>query len=425
LLATVEVSAQSVKLNSVNDAIQYAFENNPDLEIYMENQSKAEYDYNSVKNYSWPIISASFSGDDNIDQAVTKVPGEIFGQPGRTIEAKFGEQFNYNAGINISKNILDFQSKFAAKVSEVNIEIAEANKNVYKQKLAEQVALYYYTAIITQKVLKVQNTDYKAANDVLNIVKQKFDKGFVDQITVNLAEINKNSIYQNINSYEIIFEQCISNLTILFGLDSDTEIIFDEKLESDINKLPNFDTIGRDKNLEIYKLQMKQLDYKVSQQRANWYPKLSINYYIGAQQYRNNFGISFNDNDWSKISYVSLNISIPIFNRFTTKNKINAALFEYDIAQKTFTNEMLKSQIEDELIIKEFNHSKEAVRASKDNYQLSKENTALQFQKFEQGILGLDKYLDSFEDYLKAEVAYLNLLLDSYNYYSKILSRNY
>jgi outer membrane protein len=425
LAFNLNIFAQPLKLHSVTDAIEYALKNNPDLEIYMQNQSKAEYDYKSLKNFWLPSVSASFSGVDNTDLPVTKVPGEIFGQPGKTIEAEFGQRYNYTAGVTISKSILDFQSKFNAKIAEMNVKIAEANSSVYKQKLAEQAALYYYTAIISSKALKVNKADFKAAEDILDLVNQKFEEGIVDKHTVNLAKINRNSIDQNINSYKIILDQCRSNLKILFGLDSETEIIFNEKLDVYDREVPAIEFIGPDKSLEIYKLQLKQSDYKVSQQRANWYPKLSINTYIGAQQYRDDFGMSFDSNDWSKTSYLSLNISIPIFNKFATKNKVSSALMESDIAQKTLTNAMLKSKIEDELIIKEFNHSKDAVDAARDSYQISKENADLQFQKFELGVVGLDKYLDSYDDYLKAKLSYLNLLLDSYNYYSKFLSRNF
>lgn len=424
LAFAVNVFPQQVKLNSVNDAIEYALKNNPDLEIYKQNQSKAEYDYKSLKHFWLPSINANFSGVNNTDLPVTTVPGEIFGRPGTTVEAQFGQQYNYNAGINLSKSILDFQSRFTAKISEMNVEIAKANSAVYKQKLAEQVALYYYTSIISSKALNVNEENLKAAENTLAIVKQKFEEGIADKHTVNLAKINKNSIEQNINSFKIVLDQCNSNLRILFGLDAETEIIFNEKIDVYNTEIPTLEFLGPDKSLEIYKLQMKQADYKVSQQRANWYPKLSFNAYIGAQQYRDNFGMTFGSNDWSKVSYVSLNISIPIFNKLTTINKVNSAQIEQDIAQNTLTNAMLNSKIGDELTLKEFKHSKEAVASAKDSYHISKENADLQYQKYEQGLVGLDKYLDSFDDYLKAEVAYLNLLLDSYNYYSKILSRN-
>lgn len=420
----VNVFTQQLKLNSVNEAIEYALKNNPDLEIYTQNQSKAEYDFESLKHFWLPSINANFSGVDNTDLPVTPVPGEIIGLPGTTIEVQFGEQYSYNAGINLNISILDFQSRFTAKISEMNVEIAKANSAVYKQKLAEQVALYYYTSIISSKALNVNEEDLKAAKDILALVKQKFDEGIIDKHTFNLAKINKNSIDQNIKSYKIVLDQCNSNLRILFGLDSEAEIIFNEKLEAYDTEFPLIEFLGPDKSLEIYKLQMKQADYKVSQQRANWYPKLSFNTYIGAQQYRDNFGMTFGSNDWSKVSYLSLNISIPIFNKLTTINKVNSAQIEQDIAQNTLTNSMLKSKIGDELTLKEFKYSKEAVASAKDSYHISKENADLQYQKYEQGVVGLDEYLDSFDDYLKAEVAYVNLLLDSYNYYSKILSRN-
>jgi outer membrane protein TolC len=209
----------------------------------------------------------------------------------------------------------------------------------------------------------------------------------------------------------------------LFGIDPETDLVSNEQLEPPHTKFPFIEFMAPDKSLEIYKLQLKQSDYRVNQQRAMWYPKLSINTYWGAQQYDDNFGISFNGSDWSKISYVSLNISIPIFDGFTTKNKVDSALIEYDNSMKTFEYEKLKSKIQDELILKEFNHSKKAVDIASDNYQIAKENAGLQFQKFEQGIVSLDNYLESFDDYLTAEVVYLNLLSDVYVHYSKILSR--
>jgi outer membrane protein TolC len=116
---------------------------------------------------------------------------------------------------------------------------------------------------------------------------------------------------------------------------------------------------------------------------------------------------------------------MPIFDGFSTRNRVKSALTEYKISQNTLEYEIAKSKIEDELILKEFNLSKEAVAAANDNYRIARENANIQLQKFEQGIVSLDNYLDSFDDYLKTEVTYLNLLSDAYNYYSQILSRKH
>jgi outer membrane protein TolC len=416
--------AQTVVLDSVNQAMAYALDNNPDLEIYQKNQNKARYDYKAVKEHWIPNITTNFSRVNNLDLPVTVVPGEVFGQPGQTVEAEFGQQYNYTAGLNISKNLLDFESKFTARVAEVNIELSEANEEAYLQKLAEQVALYYYTAMITTEAIEVHEENYIVAEQVLALVEQKFEQGIVDRYTVNLAKINKNNIYQNMNSYRIVLEQCRSNLRILLGLDSRAELVLSEKLGSHHHEFPALAQMNPDKSLEIYKLQSKQLDFKVSQQKAKSYPKVSIGAYLGAQQYSSNAGISLNDDFWYRISYLSINISIPIFTGFSTKNQINSAVIEHEISRNTLAKELSESEIEDELIIKEYNHKREAVITARDNYQIAGENADLQYKKFEKGIVSLDKYLESFDDYLQAEVAYLNLLSDTYHYYAKILSRN-
>jgi outer membrane protein TolC len=424
LAVPASVFSQSVKLDSVNDAIQYAFDHNPDLQIYQQNQVKASKDYNAVKNYWMPTLSASFSGVDNIDLPVTKVPGEMFGQPGNTIEAEFGQKFNYNAGLNISKNILDFQSRFVAKAAKVNVEIASAKQDAYQQNLAEQVALYYYMALVTTRALQVNEKDYENSRNIQSIVEQKYEQGIVDQYAVNLVKMNRNTIFQNISSYKILLDQCHSQLRILFGVSAETEIKLNNKLEPADVRIPA-QNIGYDKNLEIFSLQMEQSEYLVKQQKAMWMPKLSVNYYLGAQQYRDNSGISFENKNWSNVKYVSLNISVPLFNGFNTKNKVNSAQIAYKISKSTLEQEINRSRIEDELILKEFIHSQTAAEAAEENYQLARENADFQRRKFEEGLVSLDAYLDVFDDYLKVETSYLNALSESFTHYSKIVSRNY
>jgi outer membrane protein TolC len=420
-----EGNAQTLVLNSVDDAIEFAFENNPDLVTYRQNHRIAKADYSSVKYHWLPNISASFSGVDNLDLPVTRIPGEIFGQPGKTIEAEFGEKYNYNAGLTFSVNLLDFQAKFSAKVAKINMEMAEINESVFKQKLAEQVALYYYTALVTARAIEAHEQNYETAHNILTIVEQRFDQGIVDQYQLNLARMNQNTIIQNINSYKVILEQCHSQLKILFGSCAETSLDYSGLAGRDDMKIPVMDFIGPDKGLELFELQVRQSDYLIKQQKAKWIPKFSVTGYWGAQQYRDNLGLSFSNNEWSDLSYISVNLSFPIFTGFSNRNQLNSAVIQNEMHRNTLEYEVIKSNIIDEKVVKEYRHSREAADSANDNYNLADSNADLQFQKYEQGVIGLDTYLDAFDYYLKAEVTYLNLLAESYTYYSKIMSRNF
>ena len=424
ILLLVQANAQSIQINSVDIAIEYALKHNPDLAIYELNRQKAKYEYNTVKFHWLPKASANFTGQVNEELAKTPLPGELFGHPGQTIEAQFGQKYNYNAGITVSKTVLDVQARFSSKIAQINVDMAEANEKVYKQKLSEQVAFYYYSYIVSKSALKVQQDDLQAADQTLELARQKFEQGIIDQYALNIARINKNNIQQTINSYKNIIDQCLLNLKILFGLSPENEIVFTETIDANKDYVYPVQEIGEDLSLNIYRLQTKQTAYKVKQQRAQLYPKLSLFGYWGAQQYRDDPGMSLDKNDRSNVTYWGINVSLPLFTGFATHYKIKSAQVEHELAMTTMKQEEEKSRLKDELLMKQYQNSAKTVLCAKDNFEIAKENADLSFQKYEQGLIGLDLYLDSFENYLKTEAAYLNALSDLYSYYATIISRN-
>ena len=111
--------AQDVQttFTDVNEVINLALKNNPDLSVYLLQQEKANASYKTDKNYFLPIISGTASFQNNLALQTTALPGEIFGQTGESINVQIGQQYNYNAGINLSKTIFDRESKLKVPVS--------------------------------------------------------------------------------------------------------------------------------------------------------------------------------------------------------------------------------------------------------------------------------------------------------------------
>lgn len=422
-IASLSLKAQTLVLGSVDEAISYASVHNPDVKIYEFNQEKAHSDYKVSTHYWMPDISANFQGRDNIDLPVTPLPGEIFGQPGQTIDAQFGKKYTYDAGVLATKSLLDIRSRLSSKIAQINVEIAEANSKLYQQKLTEQVALYYYTLIISQRALEVQQEDELLVDSVLSLVNQKFTEGIVDLRAVNLAKISMNNIRQNINSYQAVIDQCTASLKILFGVEAATELVFNEKLSAESDSLQAVTEIGPDLTLDVQARQLTYSEKALKFEKAQLYPKISISAYLGAQQYRDDFGLSFDKNDISSVTYLGLNVSIPIFTGFATKNKIKSARIGYESSIVTLEKEKEKSQINDMLLTNNYHNSLETASLAKENYLLGKENADLSFQNYEQGLISFDSYYNSFDEYMKAETAYLNALSDSYTYYATLLSR--
>ena len=115
---------------------------------------------------------------------------------------------------------------------------------------------------------------------------------------------------------------------------------------------------------------------------------------------------------------------MPVFTGFRNKNKIKTAQIESEIARTNLLNEQIKTEAKDELLLNEYRFSVDNMQAVYENFMLTSQNKDLSFEQYEQGIISLDQYFKTFEDYLKAESAYLNALSNTYSYYATLLSRN-
>jgi outer membrane protein TolC len=409
--------------SNVEEVITVALDKNPDLNIYLLQQDKATADYKINKNYFLPTISGTASFQNNLALSTTTLPGEIFGQPDESVNVQIGQKYNYNAGINLSKTIFDREAKLKAKVSKISAKIAQAQTEIYKQTLKEQTAFYYYSALIGKQAVKISTEDFKISDSIYQLTIKKFEQGLIDITIKNQAEISKNKVKQSLLSNENIYNQSLNNLKLLLGINYQSTLNLTENI--DVLQNPTFAKINLkiDKNLELKTLQEEQSVLSVKKEKSSYLPKLSINSYFGKQQLSDDFGVSFKNNSWTNYSYVAASINVPIFSGFSKNNKVKMAKIDNTISIENLKIEKAKSTSNDQQLLAEYTRNITILKSSQNNYRLTKKNTDLALQKYEQGLLSLDAYFKLYEDYLKAENNYLNTLSIVYSQYATILSR--
>lgn len=410
-----------ITLNNVEQVITIAIAENPDLNVYLLKQEKATVNYKKDKNHFLPNITGSFGFQNNLALQTSALPGEIFGQPGETVNVQLGQQYNYNAGINLSKTILNAENNVKAKISKVSADIAEAQTEAFKQSLKEQAAFYYYSTLISKHAVDISKEDLKISDSIYALTKGKFEQGLIDKTIENQARISRNNVQQNVLSNETIYQQSLNNLKLLLGLDQNSNIVLTEDILSSTHTI--ITQINPDKNLNVFSLQKEQSELEVKQGKAAFLPSLSLNGYFGKQQLKDDIGISFSENSWSNYSFINVSASIPIFSGFSKKNKLKIAKIENDITIQNLEIETKKSSIKDAQLLDEYARNFTILEHSKDSYMLTKDNANLALLKYEQGLMSLDAYFKSYEDYLKAENNYLNTMSSTFTQYATLLSR--
>jgi len=418
-----QTKPDTVKINSLPEVFDIAIKHNPTQAVYQLQIKQAQYNYESSKGFIYPNASANFNGTDNLHLAVTPIPGILIGKPGTTFYAQFGKKYTYNTGVTIGQDLVDWQSIFQSEIAKNNIKLNEVQQDSYVQSLKEQVARLCFSILIAKSSLNLSKQDSVYADSLLKLSKQRLQQGITDAIAVNQADINYNNVLQSKAQSQQLYDQGIENLKILLGEKPANELVLSENIELSLLSVNDLTKLGTDRSLEVYQQQVQIADIQRKSQRSVAYPKLSATVFLGAQEFRDGFGFSVDNNALSGYRYIGLNLSVPIFTGFTNSNKYQSSVAQKQIAEVQYNNAIQQSAINDRLLIKNFTNYADAVKASGNSFKLYGNNLQLNKQKYQEGILSMDAYLRVFQDYLTAENVYLNNLSQLLSTQATILSR--
>ena len=153
-------------------------------------------------------------------------------------------------------------------------------------------------------------------------------------------------------------------------------------------------------------LKLKGTEHSIKIAKAGHYPTLSLSGGLGTNYYTTSgfnsdaFGTQLKNN-FSQ--YIGLNLNVPIFNRFQTRNKIRSARIDQENQQLQLEN--TKKSLYKEIQQVYYNalnaqtkekSSSEAVQSSKDAFQLMQ-------AKYENGKANITEFNESKNNYLKSE----------------------
>lgn len=416
--------ADTLKLASLQETIALSVKNNPTQAIYQQQIKQALSNYKASKGYLYPNISGNFNAQDNLHLAVTPIPGILINQPGTTYYAQFGKKYTYNTGLTLNENIFDWSSVLQSAIAKNNIMLVELQQSSYLQSLKDQAAKLYFSILIGKASIKTNSEDLTLADSLVVLSKQRLSEGTSDALSVNQAMINYNNALQNKAQSHQVYEQGIENLKIVLGEKAFTELSLSEEIDLNAVKAPKMPGLQMDKNIEVYRQQFLISALQSKQQRSVAYPKLGLTGYFGAQQFKNDFGLSFNNDAWTGYRYIGLSLSVPLFTGFTNLNKYRSSIAQQQIAQLQYNTAKEQSAVNDRLLLKNYQDYTAMTMAAANSYQLYRSNVSLNRQKYQEGIINMDVYLRSFEDYLRAENTYLNNLSQLLSTQATILSRN-
>ena len=391
---------------SLRDCCEYAVANSITVKQKEKAVEKQGYSLSTARNSRLPNLSGTASQNFSFGRGLTE--DNIYANTNTSnTSLQLQTAVPIFTGFQIPENI---------KLNRLNLEAATADLEKAKDDIRMEVAKAYVQILYDQEISAVAHR--QVGIDSLQVVRLQ---AFVQNGRASEAELSRQKA--TMASSQLTATQADNNtrLAILtltqllelttpegFQIATPTE---DEMLHiADLSlTLPDQvynEALSVKPEIHAQELRLKGSEHSINIAKAGHYPKLNFSAGLGTNYYTtsgfpsNSFGDQIKNN-FSQ--FIGLNLTIPIFDRFSVRNNIRSAKVDRENQRLTLDNTKKKLYKEIQQVYynalnaqaKE-NSSRQAVASSKDAFELTQ-------AKYENGKANITEFNEAKNTYMKSE----------------------
>lgn len=316
---------------TLQEAIQYGLENNPQAKISEFDLELARKKVKETAAIGLPQVSAEVSYNNFIDIPTQVAPGVAFGQPNvEFIELQFGTE--QNAALNMTASQLIFNGSYIVglRASKTYVKLAEYQRGLTDVNLKYDIASAYHLVLVAQESVKITEKSLDKINTAYNETKLLFENGFVDEASLDELELSKLSLENTLVQVKNQVKTAELLLKLQLGVPVSQSITLTSNLDDLIEKKATLSQFNPSNNIQYGMLETKEELQKLNldNQKASLLPSVAAFYNYQQNAYRNDFSFFDADGKYYPTNLIGLKLSMPIFTSGSTLSKINQAKIE-------------------------------------------------------------------------------------------------
>ena len=392
---------------SLRECCDYAVEHNISIKQQQNQRRQQELQLSTAKNSRLPDLSAS--ANQNFS----------FGR-GLTAENTYSNTNTSSTSFSLGTSIpifTGFQIPNQIKLNQLNLEAATADLEKANNEIRMQVAQAYVQILYDMEIAEVAHRqigiDSAQVARLQAFVKNgKASEAELSQQKATLANSRLTATQADNNT-----RLAILTLTQLLELPTpDNFSIVRPNLDEivglvELDRLVTPDQVyaealGVKPEILSQQLRLKGTEHSIKIAQAGNYPTLSLsgglgtNYYTTSGFKSDNFSTQLKNN-FSQ--YVGLNLNVPIFNRFQTRNNIRSARIDLENQQLQLENTKKTLYKEIQQVYYNALNAQTKEKSSKEAVNSSKDAFTLMQAKYENGKATITEFNESKNNYLKSE----------------------
>ncbi|MBP5713199.1 MAG: TolC family protein [Prevotella sp.] len=399
------LSAQP-RLWSLRECCDYAVANNISIKQQENACRQQEIQLSTSKNSRLPDVSGSMGQNFSFGRGLTA---------DNTYTNTNTSSTSFSLGASVPL-FTGFQIPNQIKLNQLNLEAATADLEKAKNDIRMQVAQAYVQILYDMEIADVARRQIAIDSAQVARLQAFVDNGKASEAELSQQKATLANSHLTATQADNNTRLAILSLTQLLELPSPEGFSI---VRPDISKITGFteisgltpdqiyaDALGVKPEILSQQLKLKGTEHNIKIAQAGYYPTLSLsgglstNYYTTSGFKSDGFGTQLKNN-FSQ--YIGLNLNVPIFNRFQTRNSIRMAKIEQQNQQLQLDN--TKKSLYKEIQQVYYNAlnaqakegaSQQAVATANDAFHLTQ-------AKYENGKATITEFNESKNNYLKSE----------------------
>jgi outer membrane protein TolC len=396
------IAQESKYFASINEVIAFTKNNNITFQnANYENQMSDITTKTAIGNLFNPKIPTSIQVLDNINQQVSFLPGQAFGQPiGTFKEVTIGQQYVSTFNIQPQFDILNMANYALIKTTKINQQLVENQHKINEQNLYEKINIVYFNILTFNGQKEIVKENIIIAKDILRIITNKFNEGVARKQEVNEAEVNLISLQDKFEQIEMNTKIQYQTLNLFF------ENKIDAILSENIWNYQNTDTILKTQNNLIVENATLQSQMAQQENKALKYQNLPVLSFVSSlnwQNLSNDFSFSKNSN-WINYNYIGLKLSYDLPTTIQKITNQKSKQIQIQILKNNEKHSLKENESKNAQMILEYEKSLKQKENLWKIHDLKKDTYEKNFNQFKENILPLDKLLISQNDMLVSKL---------------------
>ena len=294
-----------------------------------------------------------------------------------TKSVQFGTKWTQSAGLNATQPLLDLSIQRHINEAKLQERISTLSQEQTEYDLAYTIAQAYVDVYLQEAKIKSAIADTNRTYISYILLKNKFDEKRLLKSDLNKAKINHNNAVQLLSDEIALLIEDKVYLLFLMGANEiekwdfgvDTTFSIKNSIANTLNPIDS-DQLP---DLKQLKLQSQLTNLQAKSERTKHIPTVNFKGFLGANQFANTFN-PVAANSWFGLSYLGLDIKVPILFGENSHNKIQQLRLQsnqYNLQKEDKTLQYKKDVLTTKLKI---DNLKTQLKTQEENIALSTES---------------------------------------------------